>query len=57
MFHQFRQYYYYHLVVVVSYHGPFLPGTSFEPVVIPTIQASSFRLLYVLCVLYVMFQV
>jgi hypothetical protein len=30
----------------VSCHRPFLPGTSLEPTVIPTTQASSFRLLY-----------
>ena len=28
----------------VSCHRPFLPGTSFEPAVIPTAQASSFTL-------------
>jgi len=33
-------------VVVVSCHSPFLPGTSSEPAVIPTAQASSFTLLY-----------
>ena len=30
----------------VSYHRPFLPGTSLEPAVIPTAQASSFTLQY-----------
>ena len=30
----------------VSCHRPFLPGTSFEPAVIPTAQASSFTLQY-----------
>jgi hypothetical protein len=38
---------------VVSCHRPFLPGTSLEPAVIPTAQASSFTLqyfpYYVLC--------
>jgi len=29
-----------------SYHRPFLPGTSLEPTVIPTAQASSFTLQY-----------
>jgi hypothetical protein len=36
------------LVVFVSCHRPFLPGTSFEPAVIPTAQASSFTLRYFL---------
>jgi len=30
----------------VSCHRPFLPGTSLEPAVIPTAQASSFTLQY-----------
>ena len=30
----------------VSCHIPFLPGTSLEPAVIPTAQASSFTLQY-----------
>ena len=30
----------------VSYHRTFLPGTSLEPAVIPTAQASSFTLQY-----------
>ena len=30
----------------ISCHRPFLPGTSLEPTVIPTAQASSFRLQY-----------
>jgi len=30
----------------VSCHSPFLPGTSLEPAVIPTAQASSFTLQY-----------
>jgi hypothetical protein len=30
----------------VSCHRPFLPGTSLEPAVIPTAQASSFTLYY-----------
>jgi len=34
------------IVVVVSWHRPFLPGTSLEPAVIPTAQASSFTLQY-----------
>jgi hypothetical protein len=31
---------------VVSCHRPFLPGTSLEPAVIPTAQASNFTLQY-----------
>ena len=34
------------IVAVVSGHRPFLPGTSLEPAVIPTAQASSFTLQY-----------
>jgi hypothetical protein len=34
------------VVVVVFCHRPFLPGTSLEPAVIPTAQASSFTLQY-----------
>jgi hypothetical protein len=34
------------IVVVISCHKSFLPGTSLEPVVIPTAQASSFTLQY-----------
>ena len=30
----------------VSCHRPFLPGTSLEPAVIPTAQASSYTLQY-----------
>ena len=30
----------------VSSHRPFLPGTSLEPTVIPTAEASSFTLQY-----------
>ena len=30
----------------VSFHRPFLPGTSLKPAVIPTAQASSFTLHY-----------
>jgi hypothetical protein len=43
----------------VSCHRPFLPGTSLEPAVNPTAQASCFTLLHtaVLPVLCVMFQV
>ena len=40
----------------VSCHRPFLPGTSLEPAVIPTAQASTFHTA-VLSVLCVMFQV
>jgi hypothetical protein len=29
------------IIIIVSYHRPFLPGTSLEPAVIPTAQASS----------------
>jgi hypothetical protein len=32
-----------------SRHRPFLPGTSLEPTVIPTAQASSFRLQHFPC--------
>ena len=32
--------------MAVSCHRPFLPGTSLEPAVIPTAQASSFILQY-----------
>jgi hypothetical protein len=38
--------YYYYYIIVVSCHRPFLPGTSLEPAVIPTAQASSFTLQY-----------
>jgi len=31
---------------IVSCHRPFLPVITFEPTVIPTTQASSFRLQY-----------
>jgi hypothetical protein len=43
--------------MVVSCHRHFLPGTSLEPAVNPTAQASSFTLLHtvVLSVLCVMF--
>jgi hypothetical protein len=34
------------VIIVVSCHRPFLPGTSLEPTVIPTAQASSFTLQY-----------
>jgi hypothetical protein len=34
------------IINVVSCHRPFLPGTSLEPAVIPTAQASSFTLQY-----------
>ena len=30
----------------VSCHRPFLPGTSLEPAVIPTVHASSFTMQY-----------
>ena len=30
----------------LSCHRPFLPGTSLEPAVIPTVHASSFTLQY-----------
>jgi len=40
------QNYYYYYYVIVSRRTPFLPGTSLEPTVIPTAQASSFRLQY-----------
>jgi hypothetical protein len=34
------------IINVVSCYRPFLPGTSLEPAVIPTAQASSFTLQY-----------
>ena len=34
------------IIIIVSCHRPFLPGTSLEPAVIPTAQASSFTLQY-----------
>ena len=34
------------IIIVVFCHRPFLPGTSLEPAVIPTAQASSFTLQY-----------
>jgi uncharacterized integral membrane protein len=34
------------ITVVVSCHRTFLPGTSLEPAVTPTAQASSFTLQY-----------
>ena len=34
------------ICIIVSCHGPFLPGTSLEPTVIPNAQASSFTLQY-----------
>ena len=34
------------IIIVVSCHRPFLRGTSLEPAVIPTAQASSFTLQY-----------
>ena len=36
------------IINVVSYHRTFLPGTSLEPTVIPTAQASSITLQYFL---------
>jgi hypothetical protein len=44
------------IINVVSYHRPFLPGTSLETAVIPTAQASKLHTA-VLSVLCVMFQV
>ena len=41
----------------VSCHMPFLPGTSVEPAVIPTAQASSFTLQYLTyCVMFQVFK-
>jgi len=42
-------YYYYGVDIVVSCHRPFLPGTSLEPTVIPTVSlqvshCSTFRI-------------
>ena len=36
-------------IMDVSYHMPFLPGTSLERAVIPTAHASSFTLQYFPC--------
>ena len=36
--------YYYYYFYIVSCHRPVLPGTPLKPAVIPTAQASSFRL-------------
>ena len=36
----------YFIIMYVSYHRLFLPGTSLEPAVIPTAQVSSFTLQY-----------
>ena len=35
----------------VSCHRPFLPGIFLEPTVIPTAQASSFRLQYFIIII------
>jgi hypothetical protein len=35
------------IIIVISCHRPFLPGTSLEPAAIPTAQASSFTLQYI----------
>jgi len=34
------------IIIIFSCHRSFLPGTSLEPAVIPTTQASSFTLQY-----------
>jgi len=34
------------ICIIFSCHRPFLPGTSLEPAVIPTAQASNFTLQY-----------
>ena len=34
------------IIIIVSCHRPFLPDTSLGPAVIPTAQASSFKLQY-----------
>jgi len=34
------------IIIAFSYHRHFLPGTSLEPAVIPTVPASSFTLQY-----------
>jgi len=39
-------YYYYYYTIWISLSQAFLPGTSLEPAVIPTAQASSFTLQY-----------
>ena len=45
-YYYYYYYYYCYCYMDVSYHRPFLPGTSLEPTVIPTAQASSFTLQY-----------
>jgi len=34
------------IIMIFSFHMPLFPGTSLEPAVIPTVQASSFTLQY-----------
>jgi hypothetical protein len=41
MKYPYYYYYYYYYYVVVSCHRPSLPGTSLDPTVIPTAQASA----------------
>ena len=41
-----EKYYYYYCTIWMSLSQAFLPGTSVEPAVIPTAQASSFTLQY-----------
>ena len=41
-----NRYYYYYTICMSLVTVPFLPGTSLEPAVIPTAQASSFTLQY-----------
>ena len=52
----FYYYYYYYYPIWMSPSQVFLPGTSLEPAVIPTAQASKLHIA-VLSVLCVMFQV
>jgi hypothetical protein len=45
-YYYYNCYYYAVVVVFVSCHRPFLPGTPLEPTVIPNAHASSFTLQY-----------
>jgi len=46
MIGHYYYYYYYYYMILMSLSQEFLPGTSLEPAVIPTAQASSFTLQY-----------
>jgi hypothetical protein len=43
---EYYYYYYHHIIINISWHRPFLPGTYVEPAVIPTAHSSSFTLQY-----------